>query len=126
MTNSNVSQPGLPKSLRSAQDAILLPEVQNMLRKLSEYQLGIFMPHMHDGRSDALRPLPDALTQVESGLEVSFQSAEEIARQTDQFLPVGWFWRAGAATPSAVCKMVRGQAPVDAGHALKHEMLDED
>ena len=109
MTIANVSQGsafGLPQALRIAQEAIHLPEVQEMLRKLSEYKLGIFMPHMHNEQTGEFQLLPDGVIQVESGLEVSFQPTEEIANQADRFLPVGWFWRAGASTPSAVCEMV--------------------
>ena len=109
MTVANVSQGSarcLPQALRTAQEAIHLPEVQQMLRRLSEYQLGIFMPHMHDEETGEFHPLPDKVMQVESGLIVSFQPTEEIANQTDRFLPVGWLWRAGASTPMAVCEMV--------------------
>ena len=79
---------GLPQSLRIAQEAIHFPEVQEMLRRLSEYKLGIFMPHIHDEQTGAFQPLPDQIIQVESALEVSFQLAEEIASQTERFLPV--------------------------------------
>lgn len=125
MTIANVSQRsarGLPPALRTAQEAIHLPEVQEMLRRLSEYKLGIFMPHMHDEQTGEFQPLPDAVMQVESGLEVSFQPKEEIANQTDRFLPVGWFWRAGAPTPSVVCEMVREERPGDTGRYDKHKM----
>ena len=125
MTIANVSQGsarGLPQALRTAQEAIDLPEVQEMLRRLSEYRLGIFMPHMHDERTGEFRPLPDEVTQVESGLKVSFQPAEEIAKQADCFLPVGWFWRAGASTSSAVCEMVSEKQPGDTGRFEKHKM----
>ena len=124
MTIANVSQGstrGLPQALRTAQEAIHLPEVQEMLRRLSEYKLGIFMPHMHDEQTGEFQPLPDEVMQVESGLEVSFQPTQEIANQTDRFLPVGWFWRAGASTPSAVCEMVRDERPSDT-ERRKHKM----
>lgn len=100
MTIANVSQgsaDGLPQALITAQEAIRLPEVQAMLRRLSEYHLGIFMPHMHDEQTGEFQPLPDEVMQVESGLAVSFQPTHEIANQTDRFLPVGWYWRAGAS-----------------------------
>ena len=103
---SQVSARGLPQALRTAQAAIHLPEVQEMLRKLSEFKLGIFMPHMHDEQTGEFQPLPDGVMQVESGLAVSFQRTKEIANQGDRFLPVGWLWRAGASAPSAVCEMV--------------------
>lgn len=98
---------GLPQALRTAQEAIHLPEVQEMLRRLSEYNLGIFMPHMHDERTGGFQPLAKEVTQVESSLAVTFRPAEEIARQANRFLPIGWFWRAGGALePSAVCEMI--------------------
>jgi hypothetical protein len=127
MTIANVSQgsaSGLPQALRTAQDAIHLPEVQDMLRRLSEYKLGIFMPHMHDEHTGEFRPLPEEVTQVESGLEVSFQPADEIASQADRFLPVGWFWRAGAPTPVAACEMVWEEGQGEVGRAGKHKMKD--
>ena len=125
MTIANVSQGnarGLPQTLRTAQEAIHLPEVQEMLRRLSEHRLGIFMPHMHDEQTGEFQPLPDEVMQVESGLKVSFQPTEEIASQTDRFLPVGWFWRAGASTPSAVCEMVWEERPGDTKRYVKHTM----
>ena len=125
MTIANFSQGsacGLPQALKTAQEAIHLPEVQEMLRRLSEYKLGIFMPHMHDELTGEFQPLPGEVMQVESGLEVSFQSTEEIANQTDRFLPVGWFWRAGASTPSAVCEMAWEERPGGTGREQKNKM----
>lgn len=108
MTAANVSQGNatfLPQALRTAQAAIHLPEVQDMLRRLAEYKPGIFMPHMHDEQTGEFQPLPDTLMQVESGLEVSFKPAEEITSQTDSFLAVGWCWRDGAPTAVTACEM---------------------
>ena len=125
MTIANVSQGsarGLPQTLRTAQEAIHLPEVQEMLRRLSEYKLGIFMPHMHDEQTGEFRPLPDEVMQVESGLEVSFQPTQEIANQADRFLPVGWFWRAGVSSPVAACEMVWEERPGDTEGYVKHKM----
>ena len=124
MTIANVSQgsvSGLPQALRTAQEAIHLPEVQEMLRRLSEYKLGIFMPHMHDEQTGEFHPLPDEVMQVESGLKVSFRSTEEIANQTDRFLPVGWFWRGGASTPVAACEMVWEEGQGDTERHGKHK-----
>ena len=127
MTIANVSKrnaSGLPPALRAAQEAIHLPEVQEMLRRLSAYRLGIFMPHLHDEQTGEFRPLPEDVMQVESGLEVSFQPAHEIARRSDHFLPVGWFWRAGASTPVAVCEMLRDEGPGDTERHDKHKMAN--
>ena len=125
MTTINVSQAvsrGLPPGLRTAHEAMQLPEVQEMLRRLSEHKLGIFMPHMHDEQTGEFQLLPDDMVQVESGLEVSFQPMGVIAAQTERFLPVGWLWRDGAATPVAACEMVSGGDPLDPGRTIKHKM----
>jgi len=125
MTIANVSQGsafGLPQTLRTAQEAIHLPEIQEMLRRLSDYKLGIFMPHMHDEKTGDFQPLPDEVMQVESGMVVSFQPTQDIANQSDRFLPVGWMWRAGASTPLAVCEMVSEERPGDTARYVKHKM----
>lgn len=125
MTVANFSQGstrGLPQELITAQAAIHLPEVQEMLCKLSEYKLGIFMPHMHDEITGAFQPLPDNVMQVESGLEVSFRPSDEIANQTDRFLPVGWYWHAGASTPVTACEMDREEGQSDTERYVKHKM----
>lgn len=126
MTMANVSTGstgGLPPGLRTAQKAIDLPEVQEMLRRLSEFNLGVFMPHKHDEQTGDFQLLPDEVTQVESGLQVSFQRLGGAANEADRFLPVGWCWRAGAVTPVAVCEMVSGDGPGDTGCDKKHQMI---
>lgn len=128
MMIANVSQRNacdLPHALRTAQESIHLPEVQEMLRRLSEYKLGIFMPHRHNEQTGEFQPLPDEMVQVESGLEVSFQPMQEIANQAERYLPVGWLWRAGASTPVAVCEMVWEEKSGDTQRFGKHKMLTE-
>ena len=116
------SRSDLPPAMRSAQDAIRLPEVQAMLRRLSDFQLGVFMPHHHDEQTGDFRSLPDDIIQVESGLHVSFHPADAIARQAARFLPVGWMWRAGAVASVAACEMVCDENPGDAARVVKHKM----
>ena len=127
MMIANVSQGsvlGLPQELKTAQEAIHLPEVQEMLRKLAEFKLGICMPHMHDEHTGEFHPLPDGVVQVESSLEVSFQQTGQIVSQTaGRFLPVGWYWRAGASTASAVCEMDEDEGPPSTDRNGKHKML---
>ena len=125
MTIANASQgraSGLPHVLKTAQEAIHLPDVQEMLRRLSEYNLGIFMPHRHDEQTGEFQPLGDDVTQVESGLAVSFQPTAEIADQTGRFLPVGWVWRAGASTPATACEMVWDDGRGETEGRAKHKM----
>jgi hypothetical protein len=113
----------LPRTLELAQAAIDLPEVQEMLRRLSDFKLGIFMPHMHDEHTGEFQPLSDEVTQVENGLEVSFRPSEEVANCTARFLPVGWCWRAGAPTASAVCEMDGNETTGDTEITTKHKMI---
>lgn len=120
---SNTSAADLPQALAVAQAAMHFPEVQEMLRRLSEYQLGIFMPHMHEAQTGDFQALPDGVVQVESGLEVSFRSSQEMATQAGRFLPVGWVWRDGATTPVAACEMDEQDKPGAAGRYVKHKMV---
>ena len=120
-TLSRTRPSGLPSPLRTAQSAMELPEVQDMLRRLSAFQLGIFMPHQHDDRTGEFQPLPDEVTQLESGRAVSFERLDEIARRTESFLPVGWRWCDGAPTVAAVCEMADQEGPEDEEEPVKHK-----
>ena len=108
----------LPTELRTAQAAIHLPEVQELLRKLSRFNLGVFMPHMHDEATGEFKPLADDLVQIESALEVSFKPVTKVSDRGESFLPVGWVWRGGATSVSAVCEMVSE----DGFCEVKHKM----
>lgn len=120
---SRVRTGGLPEELRVAQAAIRLPAVQEMLRRLAAHNLGICMPHMHDERTGAFLPLPDSLRQVESGLEVTFASAEDIEDRAEHYIPTGWRWRDGEnpASPMAYCHTVCAKQGDDTMHYSKHE-----
>lgn len=119
---SEASSRGMPPALGRAQTAIQLPEVQAMLRRLSEFELGIFMPHQHDDQTGEFLPLADNVIQVESGCRVSFQSADPIVTQTDRYLPVAWLWRAGTVTPASVCEMDPSVRQDGAVFLVKHKM----
>ena len=90
---------GLPQELRIAQEAIHLPEVQAMLQKLSTYNLGICMPHVHDDRTGEFLPRAKNVIQVETDLEVSFQPAHDVLDHPETHLPVGWVWQEELAQP---------------------------
>ena len=116
MTVANFSQTStqdLPPALISAQEALNLPEVQAMLKRLSEFQLGIFMPHTHDEKVCAFQMLGDDVVQVHSGLQVSSKAAKEIANQQGSCVPAGWFWRGDPSAPVAVCAMVSNESAID-------------
>jgi hypothetical protein len=105
----------LPKELKTAQEAIELPEVQEMMRKLSVYNLGVFMPHMHGDRG-RFQPSSENFVQVEKGLRVSFAPTEEIEKEKDRYIPTGWVWNANLPTPMAVCRSTCEVRPPDTEH----------
>lgn len=89
----------LPEELKRAQEAMFLPEVQEMLKALSKYNLGIYMPHTHDEKTGGFQPLPSGITQVEDDLKVSFVPEQDcVAENGRSFVPVGWVYDAEAST----------------------------
>lgn len=115
---------GLPEGLRKAQSAIDLPEVQEMIRRLGDYNLGVFMPHMHDERG-AFLELPEDVVQIEEGLEVSFRPGAESAADPERYVPIGWAWRGDGPTAMAMCvmKCVKDN-PTDTMHYSQHKKED--
>ena len=97
------STAGLPAELQVAQGAIGLPEVQAMLRRLADFNLGIYMPHLHEDETGRFLPLPDGLIQVEDDLTVTFQTEQQLARQRDPVIQVGWLWRGDGVHATAKC-----------------------
>ena len=112
----------LPDKLRLAQEAIHLPEVQQMLRELSKYNLGIAMPHMHSEETGEFQPLPPDVVQVEDGLEVSFRPAGQVHNELDRYIPVAWAWRENAITTMSMCySFCEEQGPGPSpGHRQRH------
>ena len=103
MNTTIASQPQLahlPEDLRLAQQAITLPEVQDMMRKLATYNLGICMPHIHTP-SESFAVLPVGTVQVERGLEVSFAAKSETPEADT--IPVAWRWEDGGPSRVADC-----------------------
>ena len=88
-----------------AQRAIKLPEVQDMLRRLSEFNLGVFMPHVHD-ENGMFQSSPDGTISVEDGLEVSFHQEASLEKKADNLVPVAWVWRDDGVFVGAGCKEV--------------------
>lgn len=118
---SEATARGLPPRIRAAQAAIHFAEVQDMLRRLSEHDLGICMPHMHNELTGNFAPLPHGFIQFESSLKVSFESVGDVASRVETFVPVGWAWRDGGSVPVAACEMV---SAFDTGGPddVKHKM----
>ena len=82
----------------AAKAAVSQPEVMAMIEKLSEYGLGVCVPHIHSTNGE-MAPLPDDVVQVEQGLRVSFINRGHF--EATDALPVAWRWDAKAKMPSA-------------------------
>ncbi len=91
----------LPPQLRVAQEAINNPEVQEMIKKLAEFNLGVFMPHQHNEKTGDFEVLEDGMMQMENDLQVSFMPIK--TTDPNSFLPVGWVWKSDGVNASATC-----------------------
>ena len=92
-------------ALSRAKSAIELPEVQAMLRRLSEFNLGIFMPHQHDEEIGRMLRKADQAVPFHPTCEGTFQRAGSSLNQGAQLPPLAWIWRLGALTPVYVCEV---------------------
>lgn len=93
--------------LRRAQEAIELPDVQEMLARLSAYGLGVFVPHYHPP-SGGMAPLPKTQVALEAGLKVSFVDEADPVLSEDGVEDIGWRWDAEKKTvmKCTKCSMV--------------------
>ena len=113
----------LPPELQKAQAAIDLPEVQEMIRRLSEYNLGVYMPHLHVNENGGFAVLPKNVVQVESDLQVSFVSTEEAAKVVS--VPVAWLWDDSGPVPAARCGATCTPGSRDDQHRTYHIVSDD-
>ncbi|MFZ1492653.1 MAG: hypothetical protein WAU60_04480 [Candidatus Competibacter denitrificans] len=78
-----------PEMILKAQQAINTEEVQQILRRLADFGLGIFMPHLHP-EEGGFAPLPSDVVAVERNLKVLFVKENDI--KDGECVPVGWRW----------------------------------
>ena len=74
-------------------EAVNEPKVQEMIKELSKYGLGVFMPHLHT--KEGFAPLPIETVQLEADLKVSFVKRGEDSLK--DAAPVGWVWDSNKA-----------------------------
>ncbi len=96
---ANISN--LPTELQLAQKSIELPEVQEMIRNLAKYNLGVFMPHKHNGLTGEFEVLPYGEVQVESNLEVRFLPQSEANKI--RAVEIGWRWTENGIKAATEC-----------------------
>lgn len=75
--------------VQRAMDAVLLPEVQELIKQLSTFGLAVAAPHMHN-EDGFFVPLPENRVVLESNLKMSFP---ELGSSTlNSAIPVMWRW----------------------------------
>lgn len=89
----------LPPSMLEAQRAIETPEVQKIIQKLAQYNLGVCMPHMHKGD---FREQPTNIVQVE--VKSEFISTDDFTEL--RTLPVAWRWHDNQVIVSGSCHIL--------------------
>ena len=93
--------------VHEAAEAIKRPEVQEMIRRLADYGLGVCVPHMHTEGTGEFAGLPHELVQSESQLQVSFV---ERSLLTENDIPVAWRWYKELQVVET-CKVCRPDGP---------------
>lgn len=102
--NSKISEEmlnDLPEGLQTAQKAIETEEVQEIIKQLAKYNLGVCMPHMHT-EGNGFVELPKDMMQIEQKLVTSFVPASEVNPET--MIPVVWRHVDGLVVSASSCK----------------------
>lgn len=85
--------------VKHANELVCTPEIQEIMRRLAEYGLGVCMPHMHESGQDDFAPLLSGTVQVERNLKITFETDTTELRETSS--PVAWRWNHGTQTVQA-------------------------
>ena len=113
--------PYLPEELRNALSSVHLPEVQEMIRKLRKYNMGVVALHGHDDETGHFTAWPEGKMQVESDLKVTFEDTADVQARMEEFVPVGWVWEDNGTTAMSVCNTVCRKRGSDTQHYNFHE-----
>lgn len=87
-TQENINK-SIHPDIKRALNSIDLPEVQELIKRLSKYGLAVALPHAHADDGSFL-PLSDSKVSYESGLKISF--VENDAPVLKSSIPVMWRW----------------------------------
>ncbi|HAN90796.1 MAG TPA: hypothetical protein DCQ33_01785 [Nitrospira sp.] len=89
--------------VRQAADSLNRPEVQELVKQLSEYGLAVAVPHMH-GENGKLLPLPPDRVAYEDNLQVTFPRRDDSVLKEAEPVMWGWDRTAQAVTTLAHCR----------------------
>jgi len=91
----------LPTELQLGIKAVDTPDVQQMIKALAKYNLGVYLPHIHP-ETGGFNVLPMDMVAVETDNVVSFVKRSEVA-QISNAIPVAWSWDEEKSVVSARC-----------------------
>jgi hypothetical protein len=94
-------------SVYDAATLVLKPEVQNLIKRISEYGLAVCVPHMHDEDTGDFLPLAPDTVQSESALKVSFVKRSNLNAND---VPVAWQWNDDLSVIQT-CQVCRPDGP---------------
>ena len=97
------SPDSLHSEVRRAADALNRPEVQDLVKKLSDYGLAVAVPHMH-GENGKLVPLPMDRVAYEDDLRVTFPHRNDSILEAAEPVMWGWDQTTQTVTPLAHCR----------------------
>lgn len=115
-----VSRSAMAPEIEAAIAAVSLPEVRDMIRRLSKYHLAVCVPHMHLSEQD-FAVLPPGMLQVEKQCVVSWAARGETANASGM-VPVAWRWEENGVTANATCWGYCAKTPD--GHDRVHDKVD--
>ncbi len=90
------------------------PEVQEMIKRLGEFNLGVCLPHMHLPDVD-FATMPTDVVQVEKDCQVSWVARSALEALPGS-VPVAWRWHDDGVHAAAKCSQVC--ARTDDGHVV--------
>lgn len=92
----------LPESMQIAQKAIRTKEVQDIIKKLADYNLGVTMPHMHHVEGE-FSELPTGMISLEQKSDFILEKDADPVNT----LPVSWRWKDGKVVTAGSCHILR-------------------
>lgn len=115
---SSAARLKISPEIRDALAAINTSEVQDIIKRLAKFNLGVCVPHMHLADID-FAPLPDDAIQVEEDCQVRWVSRSDVEAMPDS-VAVAWRWLDDGVRAAAKCIAVCSPNPkkghVKTGH----------
>ena len=100
-TASAVANMTISPEIESAFDAIKTKEVQDIIKQLAKFNLGVCVPHMHSSTFD-FAALPEDVVQVEEDCKVSWVPRGALETSPGA-ISVAWRWHDDGIHAAAKC-----------------------